>query len=539
MKINTGLLRLIALGALNVFNVLTLLSAEPALAQSAPAPVTNAAQSAEIKIARGDEVQREVQRILDKRVSDHVVKGIAVALILPNDDTRFVAAGDSGNAARPKIDEDTIFEIGSITKTFTATLLAQMVERGEVSLNDPLRKFAPKDIQMQTPGVGDVTLEQLSTHTSGLPRLPVNWQFMKWRFLDWSNPYAHYSKEMLWANAATETLDSAKKGKADYSNYGVALLGDALGNQAGTTWQALVQERITKPLQMSATDTITAVNAIERLAWGTEANFNRVRHWDSLSMGACGALRSSARDMAAYIRAQRDGTLAGAKATHGVHAKISERHSSGLGWVITRKDDDEIIWHNGGTAGFRSFTGFSKKSGVAVVVLANTAADVDDVGFHIINSKYALDSAPPFPWLSVTIFMILILWLVASAWFARLGPATLNGIFIPKKRFGPAPLHSKRDVAYWLFSVLTTIVVLHLFAPWQIIGDMGRWIVWTIVGVSIVVMIWRARKLPWRDEEGIAAQTKSMRAKRGIGLVLGGGTSLVLLIFFFWNLAQP
>ncbi len=515
-----------ALGALNVF---TMLSADQALAQSA-----------EIKVASVEELQRvEIQRILDKRVSDHVVKGIAVALILPNGETRFVAAGDSGNASRPKIDEDTIFEIGSITKTFTATLLAQMVARGEVSLNDPLRKFAPEGVQMQMPGTGDATLEQLSTHTSGLPRLPVNVQFMKWRLLDWSNPYAHYSKSMLWANAATETLDNAKKGKADYSNYGVALLGDALGNRAGTTWQVLVQEQITKPLKMSATDTVTAPDFRERLAFGTEANFNRVRHWDSLSMGACGALRSSTRDMATYIRAQRDGTLAGARVTHEVRAKISERHSSGLGWVITRKDDDEIIWHNGGTAGFRSFTGFSKKSGIAVVVLANTAADVDDIGFHILNSKNALASAPPFPWLSAAIFMVLILMLLASAWLARLGPATLNGVFIAKKRFGPSPLHSKKDVAYWLFSSLTVIVVLHLFAPWQIIGDTGRWIVWAIVGVSIVAMIWRARALPWRDEEGIAAQTKSMRAKKRIGLVLGGGTSLVLLIFLIWNVLQP
>jgi serine-type D-Ala-D-Ala carboxypeptidase/endopeptidase len=481
----------------------------------------------------------EIQAILDKRVADRRGKGIAVALLLPNGETRFVSAGDSGNAARSKVDEDTIFEIASITKTFTATLLAQMIERGEVSLNDPVRRFAPAGVQMISPGVGDVTLEQLSTHTSGMPRLPPNWQFIKWRYLDYSNPYAHYSKEILWANAATEKLDSTKKYPSQYSNYGVGLLGDALGNRLQTNWPALVRERITAPLGMKATDVTTDASHLAHLAYGVEGNFNRVRHWDSPGLGAAGALRSSARDMSFYIRAQRDGTLAGARATHVVRAKMDGNNTIGLGWIVTKNFDDSIVWHNGGTAGFSSFIGFSQKSGIGVVVLANQQASVDDIGLHIINSKYQPSEKLPNHWIGIVICAFALAWLVVTTWFARLGPSIVDGIAVPKRRFGPLPMSSKEQVAWWLVSAVMTMILVHLLAPWQVMSEFGRWLVWGAVIVSVAALIWRARHLPWRDHAGIAAQSGTTRMKKRISFIFGGGLSLLILAFILWNAMQP
>src|SRR5208283_4407870 len=118
------------------------------------------------------------------------------------------------------LDGDTVFEIGSITKVFTALLLADMAQRGEVALTDPVSKYLPKGVKMPGRNGHAIMLQDLATHTSGLPRLPSN---MKPK--DFMNPYADYTPELLYQFLSSYELPRDPGSKWEYSNLGAGLLG--------------------------------------------------------------------------------------------------------------------------------------------------------------------------------------------------------------------------------------------------------------------------------------------------------------------------
>ncbi len=373
---------------------LSSLAALQVAAQSTPPAVTapsslslEAAQPASPAAFPTDAV---IRATLDKRIIDKKGKGFAIALLSPDGTVRFVNAGDSGVKDRPAIDADTIFEIGSITKTFTGTLLAQMVAKGEVSLDGKVRQYAPKNLKFREKGAGDITLLQLATHTSGLPRLPMGWAMAASFAKDIDNPYKNFSLDNMWNFIADEKTDTTKTYPSAYSNLGMGLLGDLLATRAGVPYAQLVKRDILDLLGMTDSGMTTAPNAAPRLAIGHTEGLAATSYWEFGSMSGAGGLRSSARDMARYIQAQKTGALAGSEATQTKRAVVNETMDIGLAWHILKRNDDEIIWHNGGTGGFRSFAGFSKKSGLGIVVLSNTANSVDDIGVHLLNAKFKL-----------------------------------------------------------------------------------------------------------------------------------------------------
>jgi serine-type D-Ala-D-Ala carboxypeptidase/endopeptidase len=360
--------------------------AQPAAATAIPAAIPTAFPSDD-----------QVRAILEKRIADKKAVGIAVALIAPDGSVRFVSAGSSGQSAqnaRTQIDADTIFEIGSITKTFTGTILAQMVAKGEVALDGKIRQYAPPQYQFRdSRSAGDVTLLQLATHTSGLPRLPMSIAFATAMASDFDNPYKNYPLEAMWKFIADEKIDTMKTYRSEYSNLGVGLLGDLLAHKAGLSYAALVKRQIIEPLGMADTamgDAALSPKAASRLAIGHTDKLKATPYWTFGSMGGAGGLRASTRDMARYIAAQKNGSLEGAAAAQAPRVKVNDNMDVGLCWMTLRRHNDVIVWHNGGTGGFRSFAGFSKKSGLGVVVLSNTAVSVDDIGVHLLNPATAL-----------------------------------------------------------------------------------------------------------------------------------------------------
>ncbi len=195
----------------------------------------------------------EIREILVKRVDQQKqAAGIVVGVIEPNG-RRVVPYGKLANADAGPLDGDTIFEIGSVTKVFTSLLLADMVNRKEVTLDDPAAKYLPENVKMPERGGKSITLLDLSTHTSGLPRLPSNMKFK-----DPRNPYADYSVDDLYQFLSSYTLrhdpGSDQKGSEfEYSNLGGGLLGHLLANRAGTDYESLIGSRITGPLSMPDT----------------------------------------------------------------------------------------------------------------------------------------------------------------------------------------------------------------------------------------------------------------------------------------------
>jgi serine-type D-Ala-D-Ala carboxypeptidase/endopeptidase len=477
----------------------------------------NSATAAPIKFA----TDADIQAILDKHITNKTSKGIAVAVVEANGETRFLNAGGSGRPERPQIDADTIFEIGSITKTFTGILLAQMVERGEVKLTDTVRMFVPKDVVLPSGGAGDITLLKLATHTSGLPRLPMSMAMIGAMAGKPDNPYQLYTKADMWTYLAERKHDAAQNYPSDYSNLGMGLLGELLANRAGISYAELVKRNITDPLGMKDTWIDVPTNEMARFAIGHSESLKEVSYWELPAFPGAGAIRSTTRDMAKFIAAQMNGSLAGSRFSHEPRAKFDERVEVGLAWMTLKARGDEIVWHNGGTGGFRTFAGFSKKSGRGVVVLANTSASMDEIGRHILNSAFPSAPAAKPPRLTSpgSLFVIgvtALVWISALVmpWRVRYGetPASSNSAPKPRwwKRGSGQALASRHDAAWAMLNLFVIAGLLAIFGPWAqlgILAQAAKWMMIVTLLMAALAILVRARALPWRAGNAIGIST--------------------------------
>jgi D-alanyl-D-alanine-carboxypeptidase/D-alanyl-D-alanine-endopeptidase len=333
-----------------------------------------------------------IRQILVDRVDvQHRSVGIVVGVIASGE-RRVITYGHLETGDTRPLDGNTIFEIGSETKVFTSLLLADMVQRGEVALSDPVAKYLPPGTRVPERNGRSITLVDLATHTSGLPRLPSNMSPK-----DSANPYADYSVEQLYQFLASYQLTRDIGSEYEYSNLGGGLLGHVLALRAGTSYEELVESRICTPLRMNSTRVTLTPEMKARLAAGHDESLKTVENWDLPTLAGAGALRSTANDMLTFVAANLGYTkspLAPAMA-----AMLKVRRPAGqsgleiaLGWHVYTTGGKEIIWHNGGTGGYRSFMGFDPKSGVGVVLLSNTETPegVDDIGRHLLDPSIPL-----------------------------------------------------------------------------------------------------------------------------------------------------
>ena len=278
----------------------------------------------------------EIREILVKRIDQQKqAVGIVVGVIEPAG-RRVVAYGNLANGDPRTLDGDTIFEIGSVTKVFTSLLLADMVNRKEVALDDPAAKYLPENVKMPERNGKSITLLDLSTHTSGLPRLPSN---LKPK--DPHNPYADYSVDDLYQFLSSYTLPRDPGSEFEYSNLGAGLLGHLLACRAGTDYESLIGSRITRPLSMPDTGITLSSSMKRRMATGHNAMLAPVADWDLPTLAGAGALRSSANDMLTFLEAflgYRESPLAPAmKAMLEVRRPAGKtKIEVGLGWIITQ-----------------------------------------------------------------------------------------------------------------------------------------------------------------------------------------------------------
>jgi D-alanyl-D-alanine-carboxypeptidase/D-alanyl-D-alanine-endopeptidase len=355
-----------------LFALGVLLLATDALVQSLPPSIPNDA---------------EIRKILLDRIDvQHQGVGIVVGVIEPAG-RRVVAYGWFDQGDKRPVNGDTLFEIGSATKVFTSLLLTDAVQRGEVALTDAVAKFLPPDLKVPERGGRKITLQYLATHTSGLPRLPSNFP-MK----DPANPYADYTVPMLYAFLSTYELPRDIGSMYEYSNLGAGLMEHALSRRAGANYETLMRSRIAGPLAMTSTVITLSESLKRRLAPGHNEQLRRVANWDFPVLTGAGAIRSTANDLLNFLAANLGYTkspLAPAMA-----AQLAVRRPTGtpnleiaLGWHIASTPVGEIVWHNGGTGGYRSFIAFDARRRSGVVVLSNTFTNigVDDIGMHLLN----------------------------------------------------------------------------------------------------------------------------------------------------------
>jgi CubicO group peptidase (beta-lactamase class C family) len=300
--------------------------------------------------------------------------------VVDGDKTEVVVFGKLDDSKAP--DGDTVYEIGSITKTFTATLLAQEVQAGKLSLDEPVAKLLP-DFQIPSRNGKQITLLDIATQRSGLPRLPSNLSPQ-----DPANPYADYDAAKLKAFLAGYQLPRDPGASYEYSNLAVGLLGYALAQSEHTTYGDLAARKVFAPLGMTMSGTAFNDKMRAHLAPGHDESGKPAKNWDIDALAGAGAIRSTANDMLRYLKANMGAPASpltpAMKFAQQPRADVGPAARIGLAWMTT---DKGIVWHNGGTGGYRSFLGFTNDGRHGVVVLTNTAIEADDLGFATLNAE--------------------------------------------------------------------------------------------------------------------------------------------------------
>ena len=319
----------------------------------------------------------EMQAVLDRdleqalksgQLAPQTSSGVTIGVVR-NGVRRVLAYG----TAKP----DSIFEIGSVTKTFTGLLLAQLIEQGKVELDAPVRELLPAGTVAKPDG-REITLFDLVTQHSGLPRMPDNF-----RPADPNNPYADYRASDLYAFVGKHGVERPASTTFLYSNLGVGLLGQALANRVGMSYAQLLKEQVTAPLGLKDTVVTLTPEQQARFIAGHTANHAPAHAWDLDALAGAGAIRSTADDMLTYLeanlhpeRASKAPASLGARTLPKAMARAHELRDVGppgmhIAFAWLNVDANGSYWHNGATGGYSSFVFFNPKADYAAVVLVN------------------------------------------------------------------------------------------------------------------------------------------------------------------------
>ncbi len=339
--------------------------------------------------------QDNLDRYLQQRMELEQIPSLSIAVIDGKGGVTFYNYGYADPETERRADEHTLYEIGSITKTFTASLYLMLAETYGFDSDTPFNELMGEH-GLQLPETGDtpITLEHMMTHHSGLPRLPGNMEPA-----DSGDPYKDYSTRLLLAFAGDVQPEREPGEAMEYSNFAYMLLGYAAGEITGVPYDDLVRQYITGPLEMDDTKRVLSDEQQERFA-RPSAFGQPVSAWHFDDLRGLGELRSSASDMARYLKAHAghydENRWEVLKEGHMVRAETPGGYKIAYGWFIDSLEDgsDHVVGHGGGTGGFRSYAGFSPVTGRAAVVLTNSVSDVGDITLHLINEDFELNSLP-------------------------------------------------------------------------------------------------------------------------------------------------
>ena len=331
-----------------------------------------------------------VEENIAKRIEYELNPGIAIGIVDETGSRAYVFGANSLNGA--KSTRHSIYEIGSISKVFTAILLADQVLKGNMSLDDPISKYLPAEVDVPEYNGQSITLGHLSDHTSSLPRMPDNFAPA-----DPDNPYADYTPELLYDFLSRVKLTREIGSEYEYSNLAQGLLGHILELKTGKTYEQLLREIITGPLGMNETRVALDQHMQKNLAIGYNDG-QETPNWDIATLTGAGGIRSSVHDMMLFLSANlglTTSSLAQAmNVTHQARHDKAGNVSVGLGWHIRidREQEQEYITHNGATGGYRAFSAINKKKKLGVVVLTNSNHGADDIGRFLMGASDELDS---------------------------------------------------------------------------------------------------------------------------------------------------
>ena len=339
----------------------------------------------------------DLHAALEHRFKGDRTGACVAAAVIDNGTTANAYFCADAKSARP-YDEHTAFEIGSVTKTMTAALLAEFIARGEVALSDPIAKLLPPGTSVPSFGGREITIGDIVTHTSGLPSYP-------WRMTDMNNPYAALTERDLIDALAATRLTRAPGAQWEYSNFAMMVLSYALAKRSGKDYETLLRERLLAPLGM--TDTYIAKRPPQvRLAQGHLPNAMLQMPWDfPVEMAGVGGVRATLPDMVRYVEGElgtRESEIAPALARTQQQVASVGSHTMGMNWVILSTANiaggHTIAAHEGGTGGYSSLVAFDRQAKRAVVLLSDTAltslGGFGTLGGHLLNPSSLPAGAP-------------------------------------------------------------------------------------------------------------------------------------------------
>jgi serine-type D-Ala-D-Ala carboxypeptidase/endopeptidase len=332
------------------------------------------------------QVSNEFDTYIEKRMAVERIPGISIALIDSDGSVTFHNYGTMGLDSAEPLNEHTIFESGSITKTFSSGLLRILMDQYNISADTPLREIFGDDVPIPSKNGIEITLEHLVMHTSGLPRLPGNLSPA-----DVNDPYNEYTPEMLFEFLGSYELPRNPGEEFEYSNYAYMVLGQALKTISGKTYDQLMDEWYYSKLDMPSTSRFLSDSL--RLAQPTTSGLPAKR-WHSEQVPGFGGLLSTTHDLANYVKLYLG---------HSDHPKadllrknieslnnLGGAFNMSYAWIVATAFEDTVAFHGGGTGGFRTFAGYSPVSGRGAVVMSNGTNDVQDIGRHLINENFSL-----------------------------------------------------------------------------------------------------------------------------------------------------
>jgi serine-type D-Ala-D-Ala carboxypeptidase/endopeptidase len=321
-------------------------------------------------------LKTELDLAADKHVKSYFkdlkAVGVSIGITLKGKDY-YYNYGQLENGKETLPNNKSIYEIGSITKTFTGILLAQAVLDKKINLEDDIRKYLTEDYPNLEYNGTPIKIVNLANHTSRITRIfPNNWE--RADYIP-ENPFVNYNKEMFYKGLHTMKMDTLPGVKYTYSNMGVSLLGTILESVYQDNYFSLVNKHILKPLQMESTTIDLSKADQKNIAQSHNEKGEVVPFWDIPALPAMGALRSNTSDMVKYIKANNTEKLSGIALSHQFTFE-GEDGSLGLNWFFhTTKEGYRMYEHAGGTGGSRSSLEFFPELNSGFVILTNSLAN--------------------------------------------------------------------------------------------------------------------------------------------------------------------
>lgn len=327
---------------------------------------------------------------LDKRINEIIAPyaklsstaSVSVGIFKDNQ-TIFYGYGETkkGNGKIP--DSETIFEIGSITKTFTALLMIDYLQSNSLSIESPINIFLPSDIPLLQHNGNQIRIKHLLNHTSGLPRLPDDLEIG----MDPTNPYKHYDSTKVFNFIRNFNLQTDPGQVWEYSNLGAGLSGIILERQNHKNYEQLLIENICNPLGLSKTKITLNADDSSNYAVGYNSFGRQVPYWDDMNaFKGAGAIKSNAKDMIAYgkniLNSQSSTLSSQIESCLNITYENSDLKMAS-GWIYQTIENNEVILHDGGTAGFNSLIVICKNKNVVLVLLFNNASS--SFGLNYVN----------------------------------------------------------------------------------------------------------------------------------------------------------